>query len=123
MVIEPVRRVGRDDHGIADPGDGHLVTHPHLTAPGRHEEDLLDRVRTPAAAHCDLLVVPRLHAFATASGTSDHIGSLPVMRIRTPALSGAAWALNLQLHAEPLAEHALHQTFPRPELPIKDRIA
>ena len=57
------------------------------------EEDLLDRVRTPATEHCDLLVVPRLHAFATASGTADHIGSLPVMRIRTPALAGPAWRL------------------------------
>ena len=57
------------------------------------EEDLLDRVRTPATEHCDLLVVPRLHAFATASGNADHIGSLPVMRIRTPALSGPAWRL------------------------------
>ncbi|WP_433802783.1 sugar transferase [Actinomycetospora sp. CA-084318] len=57
------------------------------------EEDLLDRVRTPATQDCDLLVVPRLHAFATATGQSDHIGSLPVMRIRTPALDGPAWAL------------------------------
>jgi exopolysaccharide biosynthesis polyprenyl glycosylphosphotransferase len=57
------------------------------------EEDLLDRVRTPATEDCDLLVVPRLHAFATASGTADHIGSLPVMRIRTPALAGPAWRL------------------------------
>jgi exopolysaccharide biosynthesis polyprenyl glycosylphosphotransferase len=57
------------------------------------EEDLLDRVRTPATEGCDLLVVPRLHAFATATGNSDHIGSLPVMRIRTPALDGPAWAL------------------------------
>jgi exopolysaccharide biosynthesis polyprenyl glycosylphosphotransferase len=54
------------------------------------EEDLLDRVRTPATEHCDLLVVPRLHAFATAAGNADHIGSLPVMRIRTPALAGPA---------------------------------
>jgi exopolysaccharide biosynthesis polyprenyl glycosylphosphotransferase len=58
-----------------------------------HEADLLDRVRTSATEHCDLLVVPRLHAFATASGNSDHIGSLPVMRIRTPALDGPATAL------------------------------
>jgi exopolysaccharide biosynthesis polyprenyl glycosylphosphotransferase len=57
---------------------------------GFREEDLLDRVRTPATEDCDLLVVPRLHAFATASGNADHIGSLPVMRIRTPALSGPA---------------------------------
>jgi exopolysaccharide biosynthesis polyprenyl glycosylphosphotransferase len=57
------------------------------------EADLLDRVRTPATEHCDLLVVPRLHAFATATGHSDHIGSLPVMRIRTPALDGPASAL------------------------------
>ena len=27
------------------------------------EEDLLDRVRTPATEHCDLLVVPRMHQF------------------------------------------------------------
>ncbi|HEY2225632.1 sugar transferase [Actinomycetospora sp.] len=58
-----------------------------------HEADLLDRVRAPATEHCDLLVVPRLHAFATAVGNSDHIGSLPVMRIRTPALDGPASAL------------------------------
>ncbi|MEJ2866532.1 sugar transferase [Actinomycetospora sp. OC33-EN08] len=59
---------------------------------GLDEGELLDRVRTPAAAHCDLLVVPRLHAFATQNGHTDHIGSLPVMRIRTPALEGPAWA-------------------------------
>ncbi|WP_018333397.1 sugar transferase [Actinomycetospora chiangmaiensis] len=57
------------------------------------EADLLDRVRTPATQACDLLVVPRLHAFATATGHTDHIGSLPVMRIRTPALDGPARAL------------------------------
>jgi exopolysaccharide biosynthesis polyprenyl glycosylphosphotransferase len=37
---------------------------------------------------CDLLVVPRLHHFHTQTGRADHIGSIPVMRIRTPNLMG-----------------------------------
>jgi exopolysaccharide biosynthesis polyprenyl glycosylphosphotransferase len=56
------------------------------------EHALLDTVRTPACAPCDLLVVPRLHYFHTQTGLSDHIGSIPIMRIRTPNLAGPAWA-------------------------------
>ena len=63
-----------------------------LIADGRFSEhDLLDMVRTPACMPCDLLVVPRLHQFHTQTGLADHIGSIPVMRIRTPRLSGVAW--------------------------------
>ncbi|MCU1616863.1 MAG: exopolysaccharide biosynthesis polyprenyl glycosylphosphotransferase [Frankiales bacterium] len=47
-----------------------------------------DAVRGPHAVHCDLLVVPRLHHFNTATGRTDHIGSIPVMRIKTPNLVG-----------------------------------
>jgi exopolysaccharide biosynthesis polyprenyl glycosylphosphotransferase len=57
------------------------------------ERHLLDVVRGPACLPCDLLVVPRMHHFATQTGTGDHIGSIPVMRIRTPSLRGPAWAL------------------------------
>jgi exopolysaccharide biosynthesis polyprenyl glycosylphosphotransferase len=57
------------------------------------ERRLLDVVRGPACLPCDLLVVPRMHHFATQTGTGDHIGSIPVMRIRTPNLRGPAWAL------------------------------
>jgi exopolysaccharide biosynthesis polyprenyl glycosylphosphotransferase len=52
------------------------------------ERRLLDVVRTPQAARCDLLVVPRMHHFATQTGAGDHIGSIPVTRIRTPNLHG-----------------------------------
>jgi exopolysaccharide biosynthesis polyprenyl glycosylphosphotransferase len=54
------------------------------------ERTLLDAVRTPACADCDLLVVPRMHHFHTQTGLADHIGSIPIMRIRTPNLTGPA---------------------------------
>ena len=54
------------------------------------ERDLLDTVRTPRASRCDLLIVPRMHQFHTQTGQSDHVGSIPVMRIRTPKLNGPA---------------------------------
>ena len=54
------------------------------------ERDLLDTVRKPATSRCDLLVVPRLHQFHTQTGLADHVGSIPVMRIRTPNLNGPA---------------------------------
>ena len=52
------------------------------------EVDVHDAVRTEHAVACDLLVVPRLHHFHTQTGRADHIGSIPVMRIRTPNLVG-----------------------------------
>jgi exopolysaccharide biosynthesis polyprenyl glycosylphosphotransferase len=62
-----------------------------LVADGQFSErDVLDAVRTPACVACDLLIVPRLHQFHTQSGLADHIGSIPVMRIRTPSLRGPA---------------------------------
>ncbi|MEU2349079.1 sugar transferase [Modestobacter sp. NPDC049651] len=57
------------------------------------EHDLLDMVRTPSCLPCDLLVVPRLHHFHTQTGLGDHIGSIPIMRIRTPNLTGLAWGV------------------------------
>ncbi len=54
------------------------------------ERDLLDIVRSPAAGRCDLLVVPRMHHFAMQTGIGDHVGSIPVYRIRTPNLRGPA---------------------------------
>lgn len=63
-----------------------------LVTEGQFEElELLDFVRKPDCAPCDLLVVPRLHAFHTATGLADHIGSIPVMRIRNPSLQGLSW--------------------------------
>jgi exopolysaccharide biosynthesis polyprenyl glycosylphosphotransferase len=56
------------------------------------EEELQAIVRTPACGSCDLLVVPRMHAFQTRAGEADHIGSISIMRIRKVYLSGPAWA-------------------------------
>ena len=54
------------------------------------ERTLVEEVRAPASSTCDLLVVPRMHQFRTVSGGSDHIGSIPIMRIGNPRLSGPA---------------------------------
>jgi exopolysaccharide biosynthesis polyprenyl glycosylphosphotransferase len=57
------------------------------------DERLMDVVRQPASMACDLLVVPRLHDAHTQVGTPDHIGAIPVMRIRRPTFSGPRWAV------------------------------
>ncbi len=54
------------------------------------ERELLDAVRTRSCLGCDLLVVPRLHHFHTQTGIADHVGSIPIMRVRTPQLNGPA---------------------------------
>lgn len=62
-----------------------------LIADGEFQERvLLDAVRTPLCRRADLLIVPRMHHFHTQTGMADHIGSIPVMRIRTPNLRGPA---------------------------------
>jgi exopolysaccharide biosynthesis polyprenyl glycosylphosphotransferase len=76
---EAVRRTGADVLLVAD---------------GEYcERALLDAVRTPICLPCDLLVVPRMHHFHTQTGLGDHIGSVPVMRIRTPSLHGPSRVL------------------------------
>jgi exopolysaccharide biosynthesis polyprenyl glycosylphosphotransferase len=57
------------------------------------EDRLMEIVRRPMSMTCDLLVVPRMHAFHTHAGTPDHIGAIPIMRIGRPRLSGPKWAL------------------------------
>ena len=57
------------------------------------ETELLDVVRRPDCQACDLLVIPRMPQFHTQTGIVDHIGSVPVMRIRNPSLSGPTWAV------------------------------
>ncbi len=62
-----------------------------LVADGEFDERaLIDAVRTKVASTAELLVVPRLHHFHTLTGTADHIGSIPIMRIRNPNLRGPA---------------------------------
>jgi exopolysaccharide biosynthesis polyprenyl glycosylphosphotransferase len=55
---------------------------------GFDERDLIDAVRTEACHRADLFVVPRLHHFHAQTGMADHIGSIPIMRIRNPNLHG-----------------------------------
>ncbi len=54
------------------------------------ERALMAAVRTPMCRNSELLVVPRMHHFHTLTGMADHIGSIPVMRIRNPNLNGPA---------------------------------
>jgi exopolysaccharide biosynthesis polyprenyl glycosylphosphotransferase len=62
-----------------------------LVADGNFEERALtDVLRTEQCQAADLLVVPRLHHFHTLTGQADHIGSIPIMRIRNPNLRGPA---------------------------------
>lgn len=86
---EYVPRLGRLadlDIAVATTGAGAL-----LVADGSFEERaLIDAVRTLECRTADLLVVPRMHHFHTQTGTADHIGSIPVMRIRNPNLGGPA---------------------------------
>jgi exopolysaccharide biosynthesis polyprenyl glycosylphosphotransferase len=65
-----------------------------LIAGGELSDDLLLHVlRQPNCAPADLMMVPRLHQFSRQSGAGDHIGSIPVTRIRAPRLRGPAWAM------------------------------
>jgi exopolysaccharide biosynthesis polyprenyl glycosylphosphotransferase len=57
------------------------------------DERLMEVVRRPLCMACDLLVVPRLHHAHTQVGTPDHIGAIPIMRIRRPTLTGPRWMI------------------------------
>ncbi len=62
-----------------------------LVADGAFDEHaLVEAVRTKECVNAELLVVPRMHHFHTLTGQADHIGSIPIMRIRNPNLRGPA---------------------------------
>jgi exopolysaccharide biosynthesis polyprenyl glycosylphosphotransferase len=89
--LHPAGTVARQLGWLADLDD---VVRRHeadvlLIADGEFSErQLLEVVRTPACLPADLLVVPRLRYFNTQAWMSDHIGSIPIMRIKTPSLRG-----------------------------------
>jgi exopolysaccharide biosynthesis polyprenyl glycosylphosphotransferase len=56
------------------------------------ETELLAAARAPGLA-IDLWVVPRLREFHSHSGRPDHIGAIPVVRVRRPALTGSRLAI------------------------------
>ncbi|MBE1548002.1 exopolysaccharide biosynthesis polyprenyl glycosylphosphotransferase [Mycobacterium sp. OAS707] len=64
-----------------------------LADSGIDERALIESVRTETCRDAELLVVPRLHHFYTATGRADRIGSIPIMRIRSPRLYGPAQAV------------------------------
>jgi exopolysaccharide biosynthesis polyprenyl glycosylphosphotransferase len=65
-----------------------------LVADGSFEERaLMDAVRTVVCQNSELFVVPRMHHFHTLTGMADHIGSIPIMRIRNPNLHGPTWLI------------------------------
>ncbi|WP_260726234.1 sugar transferase [Dactylosporangium roseum] len=55
------------------------------------ESQLLPVARSPLMANYDLWMVPRLRDFASQGGNPDHIGAIPVVRVRRPTLSGPKW--------------------------------
>lgn len=54
------------------------------------EREVVDAVRSRTCRNLDLYIVPRMHHFHTLTGMADHIGSIPIMRIRNPKLRGPA---------------------------------
>lgn len=52
------------------------------------EVQMVAALDNPRLASVDKLVVPRMHMLRTKGGMDDHIGSIPVMRIASPNLSG-----------------------------------
>ncbi|MEZ0342870.1 sugar transferase [Mycobacterium sp. pV006] len=79
-------RLSELDMAVASTGADTL-----LVADGAFEERrLIDAVRSSACRNAELMVVPRMHYFHTQTGLADHIGSIPIMRIRNPNLQGPA---------------------------------
>lgn len=65
-----------------------------LVADGSFAESALtDAVRSPGCQSAQLLVVPRLYHFHIQTGSAEHIGSIPIRRVRNPNLHGPARAL------------------------------
>ncbi len=54
---------------------------------------IIDLLRSGSAARCDLFVVPRLFEVTGMLGVSDHIGAIPVIRLRRPRARGLSLAM------------------------------
>ncbi|MFC7533890.1 sugar transferase [Actinoplanes sp. GCM10030250] len=57
------------------------------------ESKLLRTVLAPGLRDCDLWMVPRLREFPQGTGAPDHIGAIPVVRLRRPVLDGPRFAV------------------------------
>ena len=49
---------------------------------GFSEDSLVASLREPALAGCDVFIVPRLHEVYRLAGNNDHVGAIPVFRLR-----------------------------------------
>jgi exopolysaccharide biosynthesis polyprenyl glycosylphosphotransferase len=57
------------------------------------DASVLEMLRGAAESRCEVFVVPRLFEIHPASGRCDHIGAIPVARIRYPQRSGPSWRM------------------------------
>jgi exopolysaccharide biosynthesis polyprenyl glycosylphosphotransferase len=55
------------------------------------EARLLPVVRSLSAAQYDIWMVPRLREFSAQRGNPDHVGAIPVVRVRHSTLGGLKW--------------------------------
>jgi exopolysaccharide biosynthesis polyprenyl glycosylphosphotransferase len=62
-----------------------------IADPDCPEPALMELMRQPRAAGCDLWVVPRL--WGSPGGRADHIGAIPVVQIGGTTLAGPRWAI------------------------------
>lgn len=91
-AVFPVRCLGRVDDldEVATATSAEVI----IVSDGDIAESRLQEVlHRPGCAGRDLVAVPRLHSFRQTCGPGDHIGGLPVIRLRTPVLSGPATAI------------------------------
>jgi exopolysaccharide biosynthesis polyprenyl glycosylphosphotransferase len=65
-----------------------IVAHPDAA-----ESALMESLRHPACANCDIWVVRRLWGSRSQNQVSDHIGAIPVVQVRQTTLSGPRWAV------------------------------
>ncbi|MEH1027221.1 sugar transferase [Micromonospora profundi] len=64
-----------------------------LADPASSESTVMEVLRRPLSAACDLWAVPRLWGSRSAAGNPDHIGAIPIVKIGDTTLSGPRWAL------------------------------
>ncbi|WP_007511118.1 sugar transferase [Pseudofrankia sp. EUN1h] len=58
---------------------------------------VVEMLRATADRPCEIFVVPRLFEIQPARGLRDHIGAIPVARIRYPRRSGPSWLIKRML--------------------------
>ncbi|GAA5185108.1 exopolysaccharide biosynthesis polyprenyl glycosylphosphotransferase [Rugosimonospora acidiphila] len=64
-----------------------------IADPDCGESTLMEFMRQPGCARCELWVVPRLWGSRSHGALSDHVGAIPVVQIANTTLSGPRWAI------------------------------